>query len=285
MIVGGLLLFIAHPDDEVFCSGLVCGVVDAGVPVNVACLTSGDGGRLGSPPIATRENIAEVRRDEMRESAEVLGVSNVSFLGYVDPEPDGRILRAPEHDATKLRHDLAAEIARRAPTVVLTHGPTGEYGHPAHVLLHNMLHEVLRGPSAEFKHIEFYTFAAFNPTAKAWRSPPRRDWVTFTFDSTPFLTRKTEALWRHRTQYSVFVDVQDSDDTYRDAITEYVGSRRLEQYSRWPRPGESARRVDALMEWVGKSSVQRSAVADVAAKLFFRFMWGLRSTMKGLRHR
>ena len=282
--MGGLQLFIAHPDDEVFCSGLVCEVAEAGVPVHIVSLTAGEGGRLGSPEIATRETIAEIRRDEMRRSAAVLGVADVSFLGYVDPEPVGVTLRVPDHNPEALRADIAAEIDRRNPSVVLTHGPTGEYGHPAHILLHNTLRDILReAPRRRDRDVEFYTFRAFVPSVAAWSSPRRDDWVTVTFDSTPFLTRRVDALWQHKTQYSVFVGYHDTEHEYRAAITEYIRKGSLERYSRWPRPDVPARRRDPLMEWAGVESADDKVIADIAAKALFGFLWRVRPAVKAIR--
>ena len=286
--MGGLQLFIAHPDDEVFCSGLVCKVAEAGVPVHIVCLTAGEGGRLGSPEIATRDTIAEIRRDEMRRSAAVLGVADVSFLGYVDPEPVGVTLRAPDHNPETLRADIAAEIDRRTPAVVLTHGPTGEYGHPAHILLHNMLRDTLRdtlreAPRRRDRDVEFYTFRAFVPSVAAWSSPRRDDWVTFTFDSTPLRARRVDALWQHKTQYSVFVGYQDSEHEYRGAITEYIRKGSLERYSRWPRPDVPARRRDPLMEWAGVESTDGKVIANTAARALFGFLWSVRPALKAIR--
>ncbi|MCS6883691.1 MAG: PIG-L family deacetylase, partial [Chloroflexaceae bacterium] len=135
-----LLCLVAHPDDEtILCGGTLALLSARGVAVHVVCLTRGEGGELGEPPLTTREQLGAVREQELVCAVQALGGKSLTFLGYIDPPigPDGT-LSAPEHNPVMLAGQIVNCIQQFRPDVVLTHGSNGEYGHPAHVLMHAM---------------------------------------------------------------------------------------------------------------------------------------------------
>src|SRR5687767_13271952 len=130
------LLFVgAHPDDELYAAGLLAALARRGVRIHLLCLTRGEGGTLGKPPVATRETLGAVRESELRKSAAALGITSLELLGYVDPLPDGKA-RAPEVEPDALGRQIASIAERLQAAAILTHGSNGEYGHPAHRLVH-----------------------------------------------------------------------------------------------------------------------------------------------------
>jgi LmbE family N-acetylglucosaminyl deacetylase len=79
------LVVTAHPDDVDFgASGTVSTWSDAGVAVTYCVCTDGQAG--GFDPELPRERIPEIRRAEQIAAAQVAGVTDVRFLGYVDGE-------------------------------------------------------------------------------------------------------------------------------------------------------------------------------------------------------
>src|SRR5688572_8059093 len=80
--LAGAVVVVAHPDDEVFCSGLICELKQQGTRVRVLCLTRGEGGPCGG---YDREELGRIRSNEMKESCDVLGVDELVFLGHIDP--------------------------------------------------------------------------------------------------------------------------------------------------------------------------------------------------------
>ena len=44
VVPSNVVVVVAHPDDEVFCSGLLIQLVEHGAHVKVLCLTKGEGG-------------------------------------------------------------------------------------------------------------------------------------------------------------------------------------------------------------------------------------------------
>src|SRR5262245_46037935 len=133
-----LVCLVAHPDDEtILCGGTLALLAARGVDVHVVALTRGEGGDLGEPARADRQHLGEVREQEMVCAVGKLGGKSLTFLGYVDPTVgEGEVLYAPEHDPTLLSGQIIASLKQTSAQVLLTHGTNGEYGHPAHKLVH-----------------------------------------------------------------------------------------------------------------------------------------------------
>ena len=128
----------AHPDDEGFGSGgALAMLVDRGAQVTVVCATNGDVGEISDPSLATPENLNQVRQEELRQAMAVTGVTDVRFLDYRDSGMDG----TSDNDhpdslfqaqADRVAGRLAEIMIEVQPDLVLTHDPTGGYGHPDH---------------------------------------------------------------------------------------------------------------------------------------------------------
>ncbi len=83
--VDRVLAITAHPDDIDFGSaGTIATLTDAGVEVTYCVCTDGQAG--GFDPDVPRERMPEIRRAEQRQAAQIVGVSQVRFLGHVDGE-------------------------------------------------------------------------------------------------------------------------------------------------------------------------------------------------------
>jgi len=117
----------AHPDDETFCvGGIVAKYAAAGIPVNLFCATNGDAGKSASVPVSSREELAQIRRKELRAAADILGIDAIEMPGY----RDGELAQA---DSARLIGDVVAFLRRTRPTVMLTFGPEGApTGHADH---------------------------------------------------------------------------------------------------------------------------------------------------------
>ena len=130
-----ILVVIAHPDDEVFASGTICLCAEKGFRIAFVCATDGEGGSrdliLSKPDLP----LGEIRRQELMLSARILGASEVCFLGQPDsalPDAEGE----GSWDQPSLISTLGNVIRQHNPQLILTHGPQGGYGHPAHRLLY-----------------------------------------------------------------------------------------------------------------------------------------------------
>jgi LmbE family N-acetylglucosaminyl deacetylase len=124
----GMVVF-AHADDaEWGCSGTVAKWCAEGWQVVYVVCT--DGSKGSSDPNMAGQELAQLRREEQQNAAKVLGVEKVVFLGYEDSmlEP-----------SLELRKDIAREIRRYRPDVLICESPTrrleedGWIGHPDHL--------------------------------------------------------------------------------------------------------------------------------------------------------
>src|SRR2546430_2364015 len=139
----------AHPDDESSKgAATMAKYVSEGVDVLVVTCTGGERGSILNPKLQgdkyIEEHIHEVRKKEMDEAREILGVKQ-DWLGFVDsglPEGDP-MPPLPEGCFALQPVDIAAaplvEIVRRfKPHVMLTYDEQGGYPHPDHIMCHKV---------------------------------------------------------------------------------------------------------------------------------------------------
>jgi LmbE family N-acetylglucosaminyl deacetylase len=125
----GLLVVMAHPDDESMgCGGVILRHSRAGVPVNLICATRGEAGWQGKPRGAKKEDLAQIRTEELREAAAALAISGVELWDY----PDGGVDRI---DRQEITNRIWEQISRLRPRAVVGWGPDGVYGHPDHIAM------------------------------------------------------------------------------------------------------------------------------------------------------
>lgn len=131
-----LLAVVAHPDDETFGMGSLLGMATrAGVRVTVACATRGEAGDPVPGSVGEGRNLAEVREEELREAAAMLGVGDVVAWDWHDsdmagdPAP-GTLCAAPIDEVVST---VAALVEERRPTMVVT--LDGSDGHRDHVCI------------------------------------------------------------------------------------------------------------------------------------------------------
>jgi LmbE family N-acetylglucosaminyl deacetylase len=117
---------VAHPDDlEYGVAGAVARWTAQGKDVSYVLATSGEAGIDGLAPAEA----GPLREEEERQSAAIVGVSRVEFLGH----PDGAV-----EYGMPLRRDLAAAYRRLRPDIVvtatfdLTWGDEGAVNHADH---------------------------------------------------------------------------------------------------------------------------------------------------------
>lgn len=118
----------AHPDDpEFFCGATFAKWASEGAEITFVMATSGDKG--SDDPTMTHERLIEIREEEERHAAAVLGVKEVVFLRHPDGELESNLA---------LRRELTRLIRLKKPNVVVTSDPTafwygtGYINHPDH---------------------------------------------------------------------------------------------------------------------------------------------------------
>jgi LmbE family N-acetylglucosaminyl deacetylase len=136
-----VLACFAHPDDEGFASGGLLAMLAArGARVTLVCATNGDVGEISDPSLATPENLWQVRKQELRNAMSVTGIADIRFLDYRDSGMDGTDDNQHPNayrnaDTDDVLAALDTVFRETNPHVVLTHDPTGGYGHPDHITM------------------------------------------------------------------------------------------------------------------------------------------------------
>jgi bacillithiol biosynthesis deacetylase BshB2 len=183
-----LLVVLPHPDDESFSSGGTISMhADAGVPVTYLCGTYGDMGRnMGRPFFANRETLRDVRIEEMREAARILGC-DVRFLGLRDKTVEFE-------DPDELGARIADVVRELAADLVISFYPG--YGvHPDHDAMGEASLRAVRSLGAEERpRLWAVAVGAREDTEAALGVPDVR------VDIRAWADRKRAALEAHATQ-------------------------------------------------------------------------------------
>ena len=143
-----LLHVHAHPDDESSKGAATTAkYVAEGVDVLVATCTGGERGSILNPAMDRPDvlaNIGEIRRLEMDQAREILGIQQ-TWLGFVDsglpegdplpPLPDG-CFAVTELDVAVV--PLIKVIREFRPHVITTYDENGGYPHPDHIMCHKI---------------------------------------------------------------------------------------------------------------------------------------------------
>jgi LmbE family N-acetylglucosaminyl deacetylase len=123
-----VMVITAHPDDAEFTvAGTVAKWVREGKTVIYVICT--DGSRGSNDPKVRPEHLVVIRKAEQEAAARLLGVEEVVYLGYEDGSLEPTLA---------LRRDLAREIRRYRPDIVVCPDPTVRYygdsylNHPDH---------------------------------------------------------------------------------------------------------------------------------------------------------
>ena len=115
-----VLAVCAHPDDESFGLGAVLAAFsEQGARVRVLCLTHGEASTLGQ----TARSLGEVRAEELRAAAGMLGAEHAELLSY----PDGNLQAVPAGELAGLIENALTDTDL---LLVFDHG--GITGHPDH---------------------------------------------------------------------------------------------------------------------------------------------------------
>jgi len=143
-----LLTVHAHPDDESSKGpATVARYHASGVRTVLVCCTGGEEGDILNPAMdrpEVRENLPEVRREELREAAEIIGYDEVVWLGYRDSGMPNTTANANPDSFAQASLDQAVErlvtvIRRVRPQVIVGYPENqSEYPHPDHLRAHDI---------------------------------------------------------------------------------------------------------------------------------------------------
>jgi LmbE family N-acetylglucosaminyl deacetylase len=139
-----LVTFHAHPDDEAIATaGVMAKAAAEGHRVVLVVATRGEHAGFGHEMLEPGEKMSERRVQETQRAAEILGVSRVEFLGYVD----SGMMGTPENDAqdsfwTANLDEAAKRLVKildeERADVLTIYDDHGGYGHPDHIQVHRV---------------------------------------------------------------------------------------------------------------------------------------------------
>lgn len=143
-----LLTIHAHPDDESSKgAGTVAKYHSQGVRTTLVCCTGGEEGDILNPAMenpTVRDNLEQVRLEELKKATETIGYDEVAMLGYRDsgmPESEANknpncFAKAPLDEAVG---KLVEVIRRVRPQVIVTYDENQQgYPHPDHLRVHEI---------------------------------------------------------------------------------------------------------------------------------------------------
>jgi LmbE family N-acetylglucosaminyl deacetylase len=212
------LVVVAHPDDVDFgAAGTIAGWTDAGIEVAYCIATYGDAGGFDDTP---RERMPALREAEQRAAAKVLGVSDVTFLGY----PDGRVYLTHE-----LRRDITRQIRRFRPQRVLCPSPQRNWlrigpSHPDHLAVGEAalcaVYPDARNPFAHPELLAAEDLAAWTVTEVWLMGGPQPNHYV---DVTDTIERKLAALRAHVSQTAHLADLDQLLQGWMSANAQAAG--------------------------------------------------------------
>jgi LmbE family N-acetylglucosaminyl deacetylase len=139
-----LVAFHAHPDDECIAqSGTLAKAVAAGHRTVIVYATGGEVGQVADGFLDVGETLVERRRAEAEQSAALLGVARVDWLGY----RDSGMMGTPDNDnpscfwqadVEEAAARVAAIVRDEAADVLTVYDANGTYGHPDHIQVHRV---------------------------------------------------------------------------------------------------------------------------------------------------
>jgi len=226
-----VLLTVAHPDDETFgCGSILLHAAAAGSTTAVLCATRGEAGEPADGVPVSPGELGRVRERELREAADLLGVSRLELLDFTDSGMSGTaapdsLVGSPFGEVTAAVRSVVEDVR---PTVIVTlDGSDGHRDHgrirdatlvaadaapDAWIYLHCVPRSVLARWLAQAQQSRPGT--AYLEAETTLGTPD--DEVTTVIDSSEHLPVRERAIALHASQTSPFAGLPD--DLYRDFL-------------------------------------------------------------------
>ena len=202
--MASILAISAHPDDEtLFAGGMLAMCAEKGHRVTILETTRGEGGEVGEPPLTTRDNLGSFREQEVRKAARILGVDDIYFLPFIDPNMEiNGIARRIDIPLEGFSAAIEDYIQRIRPDVFITHGSNGEYVHPQHIFTYQATCRALANAHQE---IALMSWCAWYEPSGRERILNKDDPADMLLDVTSWLDAKIAAALCHQTQHAMFL--------------------------------------------------------------------------------
>lgn len=225
-----VLAVVAHPDDiEVGMGGTLARYIAAGAAVYYLVLTNGNKGsedRSLSP-----DQLRDMRREEQRSAAQILGVREVSFCDY----GDGELMCS-----LGVKRDIVRTIRRVKPDLVFTLDPTvvyaaeiGVINHPDHRAAGQAtLDAVFPLARDHLAFPELLSDEQLEPHKVSTVLMMNFERQNFYEDITDHIDKKIEALHAHRSQFGDPEVVGDFLRNQAEKMGSHIGAKYAEGFMR-----------------------------------------------------
>ncbi|WP_300022665.1 PIG-L family deacetylase [uncultured Maribacter sp.] len=148
-----LLAIFAHPDDEIVISPILSKYQKEGVRIHLVIVTDGSNGVTPHANIPAGELLAKTRAEEALCVTKTLGINPPIFLKYTDGD------LALKENTNSLDEKIDSLFTSYKPNVVISFGPGGQYGHPDHRIVSNVVTEVFqRETSKSLQNLLYYAY-------------------------------------------------------------------------------------------------------------------------------
>lgn len=207
-----VLFVFAHPDDECINAGGAIAKLSKDNEVVLLCATRGEAGEAGTPPICTKDELPKVRENELLNSANVLGISKVIFLDFIDA-----LLKDSEK---KLTEKVLQVFKEENPDIVVTFNDQGGWSkHPDHVAISKSVTDsFLQLAKQSQKKLKLYHTAT--PQVQLGQIKPivfsfgevmatPQYFITTTVNVSEFIDIKLKAFSMHKTQNADYEKLKD----------------------------------------------------------------------------
>ena len=227
-----LLWILAHPDDEAFGnSGVMAWAQSQGLRCGLVCATRGEAGEISDPALANADTLGAVREAELRTAMSYVDLAELRLLPFRDSGMAGTPQNADPR-SLEMASDpsvtafLTSYIRWLRPSMVLTFGRDGVYGHPDHVKIGRLTTQAVLAADTDAPGLGlpwrvtsmYHTaapreamiaasqqpggpFSSMPPEAIQSFGVPSQE-ITHWFDITPFLETKKRVIRSHATQIS-----------------------------------------------------------------------------------
>lgn len=201
MIQKKVLLVYAHPDDESFGNAGTIAKYTAGKQAEfyLSVATRGEAGKLGDPPLTTREQLGYYREQELKAAGKIMGLKDIYFLDYID----ATLSELDFDDRQNLIQKIAETILHVRPDILITFPEDGISKHKDHIAVHQMCLKAIASIKDQYTIPKIYYTAIpenlYLTRDRTGFGTPDTE-ITTKIDISDFRQQKGEALTQHKTQ-------------------------------------------------------------------------------------
>lgn len=230
-----IMVFFAHPDDEIAVGGTLLDLRDQGHELVLVYLTKGEAGPTGG--LVSQEELGAARELEMKKVSKILRAQALEMFDF----PDSGLKNLPLDTFKIVAREM---IEKYRPDYIISYdSEVGLYGHPDHRMVSKAMEEVFleekQSPGFSVKKLFQVTLSpkqieiALKIAPGFQRNYPRDGRglpvPDFSVKTTPYFATLVSMMESHATQQEVFRDLLP----YREQVPVFIYSRIFDREYFW----------------------------------------------------